>query len=166
MPVLIRDYETRSVAKLKKFGAWQYSKHPSTEVLCCAFAIDDWPVQLWRSGDHIPPEFIEAANNLDWLAGAFNSSFERSIEANENVRRVIVAEEVDISTVPDADSGNPSKRRHGLTISFRCECCGWAHDLAIALAAPSIPLLPIIPVPAVASLKISPPSRYPLNRPL
>jgi Mesyanzhinovviridae DNA polymerase I len=36
---LILDYETRSEADLKKVGAWEYSKHPSTEILCAAWRI-------------------------------------------------------------------------------------------------------------------------------
>lgn len=36
---LILDYETYSEAPLKKVGAFEYASHPSTEVLCCGFAI-------------------------------------------------------------------------------------------------------------------------------
>lgn len=38
----ILDYETRSEANLKKVGAWEYSTHPSTRILCAA----------WRIGTH------------------------------------------------------------------------------------------------------------------
>jgi DNA polymerase len=34
------DFETRSLADLQKIGAWAYSEHPSTEILCCAVSID------------------------------------------------------------------------------------------------------------------------------
>jgi DNA polymerase bacteriophage-type len=80
VPVLIRDYETRSALKLKNVGAWRYATHASTDVLCCAFALDDGPINLWVPGDPIPPEFIEAAQNPDWLVSAFNDQFERLIE--------------------------------------------------------------------------------------
>jgi DNA polymerase len=49
-------------------------------VLCCAYAVDDGPVKVWTPGDPTPPEFIEAANNSDWVASAFNDNFERQIE--------------------------------------------------------------------------------------
>jgi hypothetical protein len=39
--VLHRDYETRSQAILKVVGASRYSVDPSTEVLCCCYAVDD-----------------------------------------------------------------------------------------------------------------------------
>src|SRR6476646_6891621 len=80
MRVLIRDFETRSTVSLRACGAWVYSKHPTTEVLCCAFAVDDDPIQLWTPGDPLPQAFIEAANDQVWLTCAFNDEFERWIE--------------------------------------------------------------------------------------
>lgn len=38
------DFETRSECDLKAAGAWNYSKHPTTEVLCFAFKVDDNPI--------------------------------------------------------------------------------------------------------------------------
>ena len=49
--VLHRDYETRSQVRLQLVGVHRYAADPSTEVLCCAYAIDDEPVQLWTPGD-------------------------------------------------------------------------------------------------------------------
>ena len=80
MPVLFRDYETRSVLDLRKVGAWRYSNHPTSEVWCCAFAVDEGPVKLWKPGEPIPAEFIEAAQNPTWIVSAFNDQFERLIE--------------------------------------------------------------------------------------
>lgn len=48
------DFETRSVVDLKKFGVDIYSRHPSTDAWCMAWAFDNEPVQLWRMGDPIP----------------------------------------------------------------------------------------------------------------
>ena len=42
--LLHRDFETRSRASLKTVGAHRYAVDPSTEVLCCAYAVDDEPV--------------------------------------------------------------------------------------------------------------------------
>jgi DNA polymerase len=80
MPVLYRDYETRSALDLTKVGAWRYATHETTDVWCCAYAVDDGPVKLWLSGDSVPEEFLTAANNPEWLVSAFNDSFERLIE--------------------------------------------------------------------------------------
>jgi DNA polymerase bacteriophage-type len=78
--VLHRDYETRSRVDLRKVGAARYAADPSTEVLCAAFAVDDGPVQLWRPGDPVPPEFFEAAANPTWVVAAHNDAFETAIE--------------------------------------------------------------------------------------
>jgi DNA polymerase bacteriophage-type len=80
--VLIRDFETRGVLNLKKVGAWRYAHHPDTAVLCCAFSVDNEPVKLWVPGDPIPPEFIEAASDSEWIVSAFNDAFERLIETH------------------------------------------------------------------------------------
>ncbi len=40
------DFETRSEVDIRKSGAWVYATHPSTEVLCMAYAIDDGEVQI------------------------------------------------------------------------------------------------------------------------
>lgn len=51
------DFETYSTADIKKTGAWTYSKHPSTEVLCMAYAVEDNKPELWLPGDPVP-EFL------------------------------------------------------------------------------------------------------------
>jgi DNA polymerase bacteriophage-type len=80
MPLLQRDYETRSELGLPEVGAHKYAVHPSTDVWCYAYAVDDGPIQLWVPGDPVPLEVIEAAQNPDWLVSAWNDVFERSIE--------------------------------------------------------------------------------------
>ena len=77
---LHRDYETRSTLDLRKVGAWKYATHPTTDVWCCAYAVNDGPVSIWVPGDPVPPEFIEAASNAEWVVSAFNDNFERLIE--------------------------------------------------------------------------------------
>ena len=78
--VLHRDYETRSQAILKTVGTYKYATDLSTEVLCCAYAIDDEPAKLWTPGNPVPAEFIEAATNPTWITAAHNDAFETAIE--------------------------------------------------------------------------------------
>jgi DNA polymerase len=78
--VLHRDYETRSLTILKTVGTHKYAVDSSTTVLCCAFAVDDEPVQLWTPGDPVPAAFIEAANNPAWIVCAHGAHFEDAIE--------------------------------------------------------------------------------------
>jgi DNA polymerase len=78
---LHRDFETRShQAILKTVGAQRYAADPSTEVLCCCYAVDDGPVKLWRPGDPVPTEFLAAAQSKNWVVVAHNDSFETTIE--------------------------------------------------------------------------------------
>jgi DNA polymerase bacteriophage-type len=81
--ILHRDYETRSERLLKGKNAvdtYTYARHSSTQVLCCGFAVDDQPVQLWLPGDPVPLEFLEAENNPSWRAIAHSVQFEMAIE--------------------------------------------------------------------------------------
>src|SRR4051794_23699499 len=78
--VLHRDYETRSCTGLRIAGTFKYATDPATEVLCCAHARDDEPVQLWTPGDPVPPEFLEAANNPNWIVCAHGAHFEDAVE--------------------------------------------------------------------------------------
>ncbi|MBR0694275.1 DNA polymerase [Bradyrhizobium lablabi] len=77
---LHRDYEARSKVDLRKVGAHVYAADPSTEILWVGYVVDDGPVQLWRLGDPIPPEYFEAATNPSWCAVAHNDGFESLIE--------------------------------------------------------------------------------------
>ena len=78
MPILSLDYETRSVCPLQIEGVYRYARHPSTDITCAAWAIDDGPIELWLPGDPVPEELIEhvAAGGL---VRAWNAAFERLI---------------------------------------------------------------------------------------
>jgi len=76
------DFETRSTCDLKKAGAWQYSQHPTTDIWCACFCVDDGEVKTWRSGDPVPIEIITAAADPSHVVVAHNAGFERSIWVN------------------------------------------------------------------------------------
>jgi DNA polymerase len=80
MPILHRDFETRSALDLKKVGAYVYAMHPSTDVWCMSYSVDDGPVKLWVPGDPVPKEFFDCASQPNWLAMAHNDAFESVIE--------------------------------------------------------------------------------------
>ena len=48
--MIVGDFETRSAADLKKVGAYEYARHPSTDVVSFAWAVDDGTVALWQPG--------------------------------------------------------------------------------------------------------------------
>ena len=78
--VLHRDYESRGILKLEDVGAYRYAADPRTEVQCCTYAVDDEPVKLWLPGDPVPPEFVEAARDPNWMVCAHNAPFEIVME--------------------------------------------------------------------------------------
>lgn len=54
-------------------------------------------------------------------------------EDSLNVRKTTVdGSDVESRLVASDGSGNPSQRRHGLTIAFECEVCGGDLELTIA----------------------------------
>ena len=80
MPVLHRDIETRSTLDLTVVGSWRYATHPTTDVWCVTFAVDDGPEQIWYRGEPVPEVFFEAARDPAWTIWAHNDQFERTIE--------------------------------------------------------------------------------------
>jgi DNA polymerase len=78
MPELGIDFETRSVANLQSVGAYRYAAHPTTEIICAAFAMDDGQVETWTAGERCP-DVIERAVAEGWTIHAHNAGFERLI---------------------------------------------------------------------------------------
>ncbi len=56
------DFETRSEVDIRKSGAWVYATHPSTEVLCMAYAVGDGEVEIVSKGEM--PIFKNRMSNL------------------------------------------------------------------------------------------------------
>jgi DNA polymerase len=71
------DYETFSMANLKKVGLWAYARHPSTRVLCVSWAWGKEEPQVWWPGQPTPHSLVKAFERA-WLH-AFNANFERAI---------------------------------------------------------------------------------------
>jgi len=70
------DFESRSLLDLRKVGLYPYAAHPSTVILCAAYAANDGPVHLWMRGDPAPALLIRALlEGAEWHA--WNAQFER-----------------------------------------------------------------------------------------
>ena len=91
MVKLTIDFETRSEADLKKVGAWEYAKHPSTEVICMAYKINTRNTGLW-----VCPDFAYGNNYAGtWVLNfpdfdiieAHNAMFERAMWEEICVKR-------------------------------------------------------------------------------
>lgn len=79
MRIVHLDFETRSVCDLRKQGAHIYASHPTTDVLCLRWAIDDGPAYLWVLGDPSPTELFKLIEEGDAVFVAHNAPFEHLI---------------------------------------------------------------------------------------
>ena len=73
------DFETYSECDIRASGAYAYANHPTTEVLCMAWAVDDEAPELWTPDQPVPQRLlclIQAGEATVW---AWNSFFEMCI---------------------------------------------------------------------------------------
>lgn len=71
---------------LEIVGAWEYSRHPSTEVLCFAYDLKDGRgLRLWRPGEPNPQDLFDHVAR-GYLFEAYNSFFEWCVWTNVCVR--------------------------------------------------------------------------------
>ena len=90
MTIVTLDFETRSEADLLKVGSWAYSEHPSTEIICASWAVDDEEVRNWANPavdplvrDVVNPwNLLELAANPEVLFEAHSVAFEYAIWCN------------------------------------------------------------------------------------
>ena len=76
------DFETFSEVNIKQAQMDTYARHPSTEVLMCAYAFDTGPVKIWvpAEGQQCPPDLHAALHDREnTLFCAWNKMFEWSI---------------------------------------------------------------------------------------
>ena len=78
MTVLWLDYETKSECDLPAMGSYNYAQHPSTKMICAAYAFDDEDVQLWWAHDPVPPRLVDYFKS-DGQIRCHNSGFDRLI---------------------------------------------------------------------------------------
>ncbi len=78
MTVLWLDYETRSECDLLSKGAYNYSQHSTTKMLCAAYAFDDEDVQLWWAHESPPARLVEYFKSGE-LIYCHNAGFDRLI---------------------------------------------------------------------------------------
>lgn len=91
MTVISMDFETRSAVDLRKTGVYPYAEHPTTDVWCLAWAIDDGPVELWTPGLEGDGGYLEGVllQGIEdgWEFRAWNAMFERIIWREIMVKR-------------------------------------------------------------------------------
>lgn len=99
---LVLDYETRSEADLRKTGSYEYSLHPSTQILCASWRLgtrrqlreeieNEVRPQIWSSAfpnAKLKTELFEALTNENIKIIAHNALFEQVITRNTFSRMV------------------------------------------------------------------------------
>ena len=78
MTVLWLDYESKSECDLPAMGSYNYAMHPSTKMICAAYAFDDEDVQLWWAHEPVPLRLAEYFKSGGWIY-CHNSGFDRLI---------------------------------------------------------------------------------------
>lgn len=81
------DFETRSELNVKKTGAACYTQHPSTEILCLSYRVEDGPIiirkrediELWDFWGYDPDEIYEMALDPRYQWRAHNALFEQCV---------------------------------------------------------------------------------------
>lgn len=72
------DIETYSECELGAAGVYRYAEHPSTEVLCFAWAFGSGPVWYWKAGDPLPQQVVQHIESGGEVR-AHNAQFERVV---------------------------------------------------------------------------------------
>ena len=80
------DFEACSEIDLKLVGAWEWTKHPSTQVICAAFCIDNGPIMAWRPGALGPEQMLREAVTNGAEIHAWNAPFEYAMWHNVMTR--------------------------------------------------------------------------------
>ena len=74
------DFETFSEIDIKKRGSYVYAEHPSTEILCLAFKINEDEIEIWDPSKPLSQlDDLYAAIENDATICAFNAPFEKNI---------------------------------------------------------------------------------------
>jgi DNA polymerase bacteriophage-type len=74
--ILWLDYESRSECDLPAKGAYNYTLHASTKMLCAAYAFNDEDVQLWWADEPVPHRLAEYFKSGGQIR-AHNAAFDR-----------------------------------------------------------------------------------------
>jgi len=78
MSVLWLDYETQSHCDLVAHGSYNYCKHPTTKMICAAYAFDDEDVKLWWAHEPVPERLREYFKS-GGLIYCHNAGFDRLV---------------------------------------------------------------------------------------
>ena len=91
LPKITVDFETRSALDIINVGAYKYSEHPTTDIICLAYKFPDSQTELWHPRIPFempfPEELIVAIETESYTFEAHNVGFEKSIWRNILTKR-------------------------------------------------------------------------------
>jgi len=125
------DFETRSECDLRKSGAWKYSEHPSTEVICMAMKVNDRPPVIWinqaivKEAFSLPIISTESAQQLLLTAGiieAHNAEFEQAVYINVMIKKYDWPELIDKKETSEWRCSAAKAAAHALPRSLDGAC--------------------------------------------
>lgn len=118
------DFETFSEVTPRGVGSCRYAEHPSTEVLCLAYAIGDEDPRLWKPGDRPPRELFDHVARGARVY-AWNAEFEIP------VWRTVCVDRMFWPDVPLNQWRDTAAVALSLSFPANLEDCGAALDLDI-----------------------------------
>ena len=132
MKTLSIDIETYSSYDLSKCGVYKYAESPDFEILLFGYSIDGGEVQVidLATGEHLPPEILNALTDDNVQKWAFNANFERVCLSR-------YLSDMDISLDPFADNHHSAetlgKAKYLNPISWRCSMV-WSAYMGLPLS--------------------------------
>ena len=82
------DFETRSECDLKSNGAWAYSMHHSTSILCMCWKLENLSdIKIWKPEMPLPFDLLNLFSGFENVICAHNASFEYAIWNNCCVKK-------------------------------------------------------------------------------
>ena len=132
MKTLSIDIETYSGYDLSKCGAYKYAESPDFEILLFGYSVDDGEVQVidLATGEHLPPEILNALTDDNVQKWAFNANFERVCLSR-------YLSDMDISLDPFADNHHSAeilgKAKYLNPASWRCAMV-WSAYMGLPLS--------------------------------
>ncbi|WP_392654959.1 DNA polymerase [Dehalococcoides sp. THU4] len=132
MRTLSIDIETYSSYDLSKCGVYKYTESPDFEILLFGYSVDDGEVQVidLATGEHLPPEILNALTDDNVQKWAFNANFERVCLSR-------YLSDMDISLDPFADNHHSAeilgKAKYLNPASWRCAMI-WSAYMGLPLS--------------------------------
>lgn len=132
MKTLSIDIETYSGYDLSKCGVYKYAESPDFEILLFGYSIDGGEVQVidLATGEHLPPEILNALTDDNVQKWAFNANFERVCLSR-------YLSDMDISLDPFADNHHSAeilgKAKYLNPASWRCAMV-WSAYMGLPLS--------------------------------